>query len=258
MPVAAVAGELDAGILDECEADAKPPTVVRASLRADAARGAGSPAKHSHGHRYLQGRDSLYRDEALGRVPRPRGCAVLGRGDQRRIAGGAAFADNNPEGSGCCRRRSSLGQHRQQSIPLPRRSLVREDQARWLLVRSASAGAGRQAGPRKGLHRVGPSTDPLPVGVRRVCDSNSSHGVRTSPPFDLGPLECRLIGIDPDIVDHINQSPMVGAPRRSAGTAIGNAGCTAPFPGAIARLADNPAATLGHDGRPTEPPFKSR
>jgi hypothetical protein len=39
-------------------------------------------------------------------------------------------------------------------LPLPRHSLVRQDQARQLYVRGGSAGGGRQAGSRKGLHLV--------------------------------------------------------------------------------------------------------
>jgi hypothetical protein len=55
------------------------------------------------------------------------------------------------------RPRSGLGQCRQQSLSLPRRSLVRQDQARQLHVRGAGSGAGCQTGSRKGLHLVGRS-----------------------------------------------------------------------------------------------------
>jgi len=51
---------------------------------------------------------------------------------------------------------AGLGEYRQQGVSLPRRSLVWQDQARQLHVRSRGAGTGRQAGSRKGLYLVGP------------------------------------------------------------------------------------------------------
>jgi len=51
---------------------------------------------------------------------------------------------------------------------------------------------------------------------------------------------------------------MVSAPRRSAAAAIGNAGCAAPFPGAVPRLTDDPAAAVGPDVGPAKPSLESR
>ena len=116
-------------------------------------------AKHRHGHRRLQGRHGLFRDKAVGRLPRPRGCAVMGRCDQpgqcTLAAGAPACAYDKPAGhSGSRRGRPGVGQYRQQGLPLPRHSLVRQNQAGQLHVRSRGAGTGRQAGPREGLHLV--------------------------------------------------------------------------------------------------------
>jgi hypothetical protein len=55
------------------------------------------------------------------------------------------------------------------------------------------------------------------------------------------------------VADQINQSPMLSAPGRASCAAGAAAGRAAPFPVTPARLADNPAAAIGHDGGPTEP-----
>jgi hypothetical protein len=107
---------------------------------------------------HLQGRNILHGCEAVRRLPRPWGRAVVGRvrsndyPDERACTGGRASAHHQPACRSCARRqRPSLGQYPQPRVPLPWQPVVWQDQAGLLHVRGTSAGARGQAGPRKSL-----------------------------------------------------------------------------------------------------------
>jgi hypothetical protein len=116
--------------------------------------------RNKYGRSDLQGRHILHRRRALRRLPSPWGRAVMGclRGNdhsnERASTGGCANVHRRPPARSGARQRSSLGQYRQSCVPLPRHSVVRQDQAGLLHVRGASAGARGQAGSRKSLHFV--------------------------------------------------------------------------------------------------------
>jgi hypothetical protein len=138
--------------------------VYRPCRWADPAHRSRARAKHSYGHRHLQGRHRVYRRKAIGRLSGSWRGPGVGRG----VNGNQPCRDTStshvlykPPRRSEPRWRpwASLGQYRQQGVSLPRRSLVRQDQARQLYVRSGGAGTGRSAGPRQGLHLVGRSKE---------------------------------------------------------------------------------------------------
>jgi hypothetical protein len=113
-------------------------------------------AVSEYGHGYLQRRLDLQRDEANGCLSLARRRAILGHSGGQPLRTVSAGTDDNPDKlSGAHRNKSGLGQHREQSLPLPWDPVVWQDQARRVHVRSGGKISGDKSRIQKGLRIVG-------------------------------------------------------------------------------------------------------